>query len=167
MKSDISPTETPVVESISGGSLNGDSPSLKVEKRPLTADKATEIALDTIDEEFTIESDNSPYPEVRANVPNTDDVDLPVNTVRMWFLGIVFTMVRDLSLFPTLGKESSADMSAAGIRHQPVLLHAVSQCNHHLTRGSIAELPSWMPSSALATSENVQGPRPVEFHTES
>lgn len=59
----------------------------------LTADEATEIALGTIDEEFTIDSDNSPYPEVRANVPNTDDVELPVNTVRMWFLGIVFTMV--------------------------------------------------------------------------
>lgn len=59
----------------------------------LTSGEATEIALGTIDEEFTIDSDNSPYPEVRANVPNTDDVELPVNTVRMWFLGIVFTMV--------------------------------------------------------------------------
>lgn len=60
-------------------------------KVELMTDEATEIAIDTIDQEFTIESDNSP--KVRANVPNTDDVDLPVNTVRMWFLGIVFTMV--------------------------------------------------------------------------
>ena len=64
----------------------------------LTSDEATEIALGTIDEEFSIDSDNSPYPEVRANVPNVDDVELPVNTVRMWFLGIVFTMVRHLDI---------------------------------------------------------------------
>jgi len=62
----------------------------------LTIDEATEIALGTIEEEFSIDSNNSPYPEVRANVPNTDEVDLPVNTVRMWFLGIVFTMVSPL-----------------------------------------------------------------------
>lgn len=58
-----------------------------------TTEEATEIAIATIEEEFDIESDNSPYPEVRANVPNTDDHELPVNTVRMWFLGVSFTMV--------------------------------------------------------------------------
>lgn len=76
---------------------------LEEEKRPeqhtskisveLTADEATEIAIDLIDLEYSIDSDNSPFPEVRANVPNTDDPSLPVNTVRMWFLGIVFTMI--------------------------------------------------------------------------
>lgn len=59
-----------------------------------TMDEAAEVAIGTIDEEFTIDTDNSPYPEVRANVPNTDDHLLPVNTVRMWFLGVTFTMVR-------------------------------------------------------------------------
>lgn len=94
MKPDISPAETPVVESSYGGSLDGDYAAQKSTKGvQLTADEVTEIALGTIDEEFTIESENSPFPEVRANVPNTDNVDLPVNTVRMWFLGIVFTMV--------------------------------------------------------------------------
>lgn len=63
----------------------------------LVAEDAIEIALDTIDEDYAIDSKNSPYAEVRANVANTDDVDLPVNTVRMWFLGIVFTMVSLLS----------------------------------------------------------------------
>lgn len=100
MKPDIFPVDAPVVESISGDSLNDDSlhSGVKKTKVRLTADEATEIALGTIDEEFAIESENSPYPEVRANVPNTDDVDLPVNTVRMWFLGIVFTMVCHLRL---------------------------------------------------------------------
>ncbi|CZR51394.1 probable isp4 protein [Phialocephala subalpina] len=93
MKSDISPAETPAVESSYGGSLDGEHAGPKMPKGHLTADQATEIALGTIDEEFTIDSENSPFPEVRANVPNTDDVELPVNTVRMWFLGIVFTML--------------------------------------------------------------------------
>lgn len=34
-----------------------------------------------------IEEDTSPYPEVRAVVPETDDPDIPVNTLRMWILG--------------------------------------------------------------------------------
>lgn len=66
-------------------------------KKPLTADESMEIAIgenNTV--EYTIDSDNSPYLEVRANVPNTDDPNIPVNTLRMWFLGVVFTMVRAL-----------------------------------------------------------------------
>ncbi|KAG2416882.1 hypothetical protein HFD88_008099 [Aspergillus terreus] len=39
------------------------------------------------------EADNSPFPEVRAVVKPTDDVSTPVNTVRMWFIGMVFTIV--------------------------------------------------------------------------
>lgn len=63
-------------------------------KKPITADEAMEMAIGEVDQtEYTIDSDNSPYLEVRANVPNTDDPSLPVNTVRMWFLGIVFTLV--------------------------------------------------------------------------
>ncbi len=95
MKSHLSPDDTPMVESTYGASIDNHTmdTGLSTTKGPLTIDEATEIALDTIDQEFTIESENSPYPEVRANVPNTDDVELPVNTVRAWFLGIVFTMV--------------------------------------------------------------------------
>ncbi|CDM35740.1 hypothetical protein DTO013E5_10159 [Penicillium roqueforti] len=44
-------------------------------------------------EEFSYESHRSPFPEVRAVVPETDDPSMPVNTVRMWLLGIVFTML--------------------------------------------------------------------------
>lgn len=63
-------------------------------KTPLTADEAVEIAIgESSNVEYTIDSDNSPYLEVRANVPNTDDPTLPVNTFRMWFLGVVFTLV--------------------------------------------------------------------------
>jgi hypothetical protein len=65
-------------------------------KKPITADESMEIAIGEHNAvEYTIDSDNSPYLEVRANVPNTDDPNIPVNTLRMWFLGVVFTMVRE------------------------------------------------------------------------
>lgn len=37
--------------------------------------------------------DDSPYPEVRAAVPSTDDPTLPQNTLRMWILGFILTTV--------------------------------------------------------------------------
>ncbi|KAI9925291.1 hypothetical protein ASPWEDRAFT_176882 [Aspergillus wentii DTO 134E9] len=39
------------------------------------------------------EADDSPFPEVRAVVQPVDDVSLPVNTVRMWTIGIIFTII--------------------------------------------------------------------------
>jgi len=36
---------------------------------------------------------DSPYPEVRAAVSNVDDPLMPVNTFRMWFLGILFSLL--------------------------------------------------------------------------
>ncbi|KAL1985003.1 hypothetical protein VTN96DRAFT_8456 [Rasamsonia emersonii] len=39
------------------------------------------------------EADDSPFPEVRAVVSPVDDPSLPVNTVRMWVIGIIFTTV--------------------------------------------------------------------------
>ncbi|CCM00338.1 uncharacterized protein FIBRA_02368 [Fibroporia radiculosa] len=38
-------------------------------------------------------NDESPYAEVRAAVPNVDDPTMPVNTFRMWFLGIILSCV--------------------------------------------------------------------------
>ncbi len=37
-------------------------------------------------------SDNSPYPQVRASVAATDDVSLSIDTPRMWFLSILFSI---------------------------------------------------------------------------
>lgn len=37
--------------------------------------------------------DESPYPEVRASVASTDIPTMPVNTFRMWFLGLLATVV--------------------------------------------------------------------------
>lgn len=40
-----------------------------------------------------IDEDTSPYPEVRAVVPETDDPTIPVNTLRMWILGTIWVFV--------------------------------------------------------------------------
>ncbi|KAI9839138.1 MAG: hypothetical protein M1819_003131 [Sarea resinae] len=45
---------------------------------------------ETIEE---VESDHSPYPAVRAVVPEVDDPQMPVSTLRMWIIGIIFTMI--------------------------------------------------------------------------
>ncbi|KAF8528192.1 OPT oligopeptide transporter [Hysterangium stoloniferum] len=37
--------------------------------------------------------DDSPYPEVRSAVANTDDSDIPVNTIRAWVIGFVWSVV--------------------------------------------------------------------------
>ncbi|KAG9320156.1 hypothetical protein KVV02_004293, partial [Mortierella alpina] len=39
------------------------------------------------------EEEDSPIEEVRVTVPNTDDPQLPCNTFRMWFLGLLFTLI--------------------------------------------------------------------------
>jgi OPT family oligopeptide transporter len=58
---------------------------------------AVEDALDRHDTELekAVEEDledNSPYPEVRAGVRNTDE-DVPCNTVRAWVLGMIFMTI--------------------------------------------------------------------------
>lgn len=37
--------------------------------------------------------DDSPYPEVRSAVANTDDPLMPVNTLRAWLLGLLFAII--------------------------------------------------------------------------
>lgn len=39
------------------------------------------------------DEDDSPYPEVRAAVANTDDPDMPANTLRAWVIGIIWAIV--------------------------------------------------------------------------
>ncbi len=58
---------------------------------------------DNINFEYASLLDDSPYPEVRAAVPNIDDTSLPIGTLRMWILGIlVTTMFSGLNLFFSL-----------------------------------------------------------------
>ncbi|EOD46007.1 putative small oligopeptide opt family protein [Neofusicoccum parvum UCRNP2] len=50
-------------------------------------------ALNEGGKEFDLDADHSPYPEVRAVVPEVDDPAIPVNTLRMWIIGFAFTMI--------------------------------------------------------------------------
>lgn len=50
-------------------------------------------------EEGDYSADTSPFPAVRAVVPETDDTGMPVSTFRAWFLGIV----RAAPVFPLSG----------------------------------------------------------------
>lgn len=45
--------------------------------------------LSKVEDEGDYEADTSPFPQVRAVVPETDDTAIPINTFRAWFLGIV------------------------------------------------------------------------------
>lgn len=49
---------------------------------------ATEATMDDYADE-----EDSPYEEVRASVSNTDDPDMPVNTLRMWTIGLLLTVL--------------------------------------------------------------------------
>lgn len=60
-------------------------------ERVMTALKAGDI-----DAEKELEAEllnDSIYPEVRAAVSNVDDIDMPVNTFRTWFLGLIFVIL--------------------------------------------------------------------------
>ena len=46
-----------------------------------------------LDKDTLLLEDDSPYPEVRSAVANTDDPDMPVNTFRAWFIGIIWAII--------------------------------------------------------------------------
>jgi hypothetical protein len=46
-----------------------------------------------LDRTMVVLEDDSPYPEVRAAVANTDDTDMPANTLRSWVIGIMFAIL--------------------------------------------------------------------------
>ncbi|KAK0628567.1 putative isp4 protein [Bombardia bombarda] len=101
-----------VMPDIDDGSLDGDDPSFETVSSLKQFEKShrldPNIPLDELDEvelalnsanaekgaeiEQILAEDNSPYPEVRASVRNTD-VDLPVNTIRAWTIGLVLCTI--------------------------------------------------------------------------
>ncbi|KAL4948144.1 OPT oligopeptide transporter protein-domain-containing protein [Aspergillus filifer] len=58
-------------------------------------DSDSTAVLDDQDAEKILpyEADDSPFPEVRAVVQPVDDVELPINTARMWIIGMIFSIV--------------------------------------------------------------------------
>lgn len=62
------------------------------ETRPRHSEDGAGAGEDDDDSLKRQDEDNSPYPEVRAAVPNTDE-DLPCNTVRAWVIGLSLVLV--------------------------------------------------------------------------
>ncbi|RLV91849.1 Sexual differentiation process protein isp4 [Spathaspora sp. JA1] len=58
---------------------------------PVTSNLIAEIISDDY-AQITVE-DDSPYPEVRAAVPSSDDFSMPQNTIRAWVIGMILTTV--------------------------------------------------------------------------
>ncbi|KAG6872081.1 hypothetical protein C0995_013225 [Termitomyces sp. Mi166 len=46
-----------------------------------------------LDKGHLVLEDDSPYPEVRSAVANTDDPDMPVSTLRAWIIGILWAVL--------------------------------------------------------------------------
>ncbi|KAI5123200.1 hypothetical protein M0805_003967 [Coniferiporia weirii] len=59
--------------------------------KPLTA--IADFDDPNIDKDAIVFEDDSPYPEVRSAVANTDDPEMAVSTIRSWTIGLVFTIV--------------------------------------------------------------------------
>ena len=48
---------------------------------------------------LSYEANDSPFPEVRAVIPPGDDLSMPVNTVRVWTIGLIFTIVSGFDIY--------------------------------------------------------------------
>lgn len=46
-----------------------------------------------LDKDAVEVEDDSPYPEVRSAVANTDDPTMPSSTIRSWTIGIIFAII--------------------------------------------------------------------------
>ncbi|KAJ5961100.1 uncharacterized protein N7479_008250 [Penicillium vulpinum] len=60
----------------------------------MTSDDENVLDIDDDDSKSSGEDppDNSPYAQVRASVPATDDISLSINTPRMWILSLLFSL---------------------------------------------------------------------------
>ena len=88
---------------------------------------------------------NSPYAEVRASVPNTDDQSLPVETFRAYFLGLLF------------GGTCSAMNQVSTYRKSPfdiVLFAPLALYFHRRCRDSTDFIPHWYSPSKMVAIQN-------------
>lgn len=82
----------------------------------------------------------APYPEVRASVSNTDDVDIPVLTLRMWFIGLTLC-----SLSAGLNTFFSFRFPAPSIAPLVLILisHPFGKFAAFILPTSVFHFPSW------------------------
>ncbi|KAG6849760.1 hypothetical protein H0H93_005442 [Arthromyces matolae] len=83
-----------------GATRNGHDQPLRVNSQSDEKDEVDEAVLTgaqfddlNIDKDRLTFEDDSPYPEVRSAVANTDDPDMPVATLRSWIIGLIWAMI--------------------------------------------------------------------------
>ncbi|KAH9832325.1 OPT oligopeptide transporter [Rhodofomes roseus] len=81
-------------ESSSTSSISGNE-KLGAEKGALKDNVAVaEFEDPNLDEKEALEfEDDSPYPEVRSAVANTDDFEMPSSTIRTWVIGVIWAVI--------------------------------------------------------------------------
>ncbi|EJF60906.1 OPT oligopeptide transporter [Dichomitus squalens LYAD-421 SS1] len=70
-----------------------DDKKLDAEKQADIVPAVAEFDDPNLDKDVLELEDDSPYPEVRSAVANTDDPDMPVNTFRAWFIGLIWSII--------------------------------------------------------------------------
>ncbi|KAG9008885.1 hypothetical protein FRB90_008678 [Tulasnella sp. 427] len=86
--------------------------------------------------------DDSPYPEVRACVSNTDDLDMPAMTLRMWFIGLTLSVLAACAnLFLSL-RYPSVYLGPTVII---LVAFAVGKLLERITPIRLWIIPSWIP----------------------
>ncbi|KAI0822100.1 small oligopeptide transporter [Trametes gibbosa] len=66
---------------------------LDAEKQAHVVPAIAEFDDPNLDKEAVLLEDDSPYPEVRSAVANTDDPDMPVSTFRAWVIGLAWSIL--------------------------------------------------------------------------
>ncbi|KAJ3477668.1 hypothetical protein NLI96_g10300 [Meripilus lineatus] len=86
-----------VVEERTSGSSSSLHEKLDTEKVPAEQQEQIVAIADfddpNIDKDAVIFEDDSPYPEVRSAVANTDDPSIPSMTLRVWVIGVIWAMI--------------------------------------------------------------------------
>ncbi|KAH7126630.1 OPT family small oligopeptide transporter [Dendryphion nanum] len=90
-------------------------------------ESAAKLPGAVVSEQEVEEEENSPYEEVRIAVPNTDDENLPVSTIRAWVIGL------------TLGVIGAAVNTLFSLRHPVIGIGVI-----------IAQLVAWVLGNAWA-----------------
>lgn len=99
---------------------------------------------------------HSPYAEVRASVPNTDDPALPVETFRVWVIGLGLVAIF-ASMNQVLPQSCCILIS--------VLFSSLAKYLYRLFGLSGRKLPNWCRFRALLAHSEIQ-PAQMEFYTE-
>jgi hypothetical protein len=95
--------------------------------------------------------DDSPYPEVRSAVANTDDETIPVGTLRSWVLGIIWAIIIPVCISGIEPHPLRFWLNSLGTGSEPILLFPISFCHHsrhrcpaaHLSpRSSLGQIPA-------------------------